>query len=431
MLGNLQTWLGRDSVPWGDTPADRTPVLSQDGLQAGILNQGSMLEQETAKVVFTKAGPGQAFLVASPRWGADAAPAARAAYDKIARLLQAQGLAIAHERLFGSLGVKPAVMVARNAALSAASISPEGPVTYIQGQPPWGEGLAGVIIRAVSCRQPQDEVWTIQDQGKPVGRGWRQGDATFLILQNLQGLALNGSGANDPPQQARRMIHCAAQLLEAQGASYRDVARTWFYLKDILAWYPEFNQARSAVYRELGLMPINGGGAQRLPASTGIQGAVSTAVALDLLAVMGPPEPRSLVRQLRSLAQPEALTYGSAFSRGALIHEPDVNLIQVSGTAAIDEQGQSLYAGDVRAQIDCTFDKIAALIGQEGANLQDIAAASVFVKRPEDALVYQDRAAARGLENLPAVIMVADVCREELLFEIDAEVAFNPAFRGL
>jgi hypothetical protein len=180
MLGNLQTWLGRDSVPRGDTPADRTPVLPQDGLQAGILNQGSMLEQETAKVVFTNTGPGQAFLVVSPRWGADAAPAARAAYDKIACLLQAQGLAIVHERLFGSLGVKPAIMVARNAALSAAS-----PVTYIQGQPPWGEGLAGVIIRAVSCRQPQDEVWTIQDQGKPVGRGWRQGDATFLILQNL------------------------------------------------------------------------------------------------------------------------------------------------------------------------------------------------------------------------------------------------------
>ena len=181
------------------------------------------------------------------------------------------------------------------------------------------------------------------------------------------------------------------------------MVRTWFYLSDILAWYPEFNQARSAVYRELGLMPINGDGARRLPASTGIRGEVSpgAAGALDLLAVVGPPESRPLVRQLRSPAQPEALTYGSAFSRGALIHHPDVSLIQVSGTAAIDEQGRSLYPGDVRAQIDCTFDKIAALIGQEGAALADIAAACVFVKRPEDALIYQERAAARGLEAPP------------------------------
>ena len=148
--------------------------------------------------------------------------------------------------------------------------------------------------------------------------------------------------------------------------------------------------------------------------------------ALDLLAVTGPSESRPRVRQLSSPVQPEAITYGSAFSRGAVIHHPDISLIQISGTAAIDEQGRSLYPGDVRAQIDCTFDKIEALIRQEGASLTDIAAACVFVKRPEDALVYQERAAARGLANLPAVVMVADICRPELLFEIDAEVVLKP-----
>jgi len=147
---------------------------------------------------------------------------------------------------------------------------------------------------------------------------------------------------------------------------------------------------------------------------------------MDILAVLSSQESRSKVVQLSSPGQPDAVTYGSAFSRGALIRQPDVSLIQVSGTAAIDERGASLYPVDVRAQIDCTFDKLSALIGPEGASLNDIAAASVFVKRPEDALVYHERAAARGLQNLPAVIMVADVCREELLFEMDAEVAFEP-----
>ena len=371
--------------------------------------------------------------MAQAAWGADAALAAEAAYGEIARLLRDQGLTIVHERLFGSLSVKSAVLAARDEALGAQNLPADGPITYIQGHPPWGEGFAGVILRAVSCRNPQEEVWTIRDQGRAVGRGWRQGDATFLVLQNLQGLARNGNGANGPSNQARRMIQRAAHLLAAQGASYRDVVRTWFYLSNILAWYPEFNQARSAVYRELGLMPINGGSFQRLPASTGIRGEVFPGATgtLDLLAVVGPPESRPLIRQLSNQAQPEAITYGSAFSRGALIREPEGSLIQVSGTAAIDEQGRSLHPGDVRAQIDCTFDKIAVLIEPEGATLADIAAACVFVKRPEDALVYQEQAAARGLENLPAVIMVADVCREELLFEIDAEVAFDPVSRAL
>ncbi len=374
------------------------------------------------------AGQGQAFLVAQTVWGAPAGQAARAAYGEIARVLQDQGLTIVHERLFGSLSVKHEVLAARDAALGARNLPANGPITYIQGHPSWGEGLAGVIIRAMSCRNPLEEIWTIRDQGKAVGRGWRQGDATFLLLQNLQGLISNGNGANARPLQARRMIQRAAHLLEAHGASYRDVVRTWFYLADILAWYPEFNRARSGIYRELGLMPLSGDRSWRLPASTGIRGEVATGAAgtLDLLAVVGPPESQPLVKQLSSPAQPEALTYGSAFSRGAMLQHPNVSLIQVSGTAAIDGQGRSLYPGDVQAQIDCTFNKISALIGQEGASLPDIAAACVFVKRPEDALVYQKRAAAQGLENLPAVIMVADVCREELLFEMDAEVAFCP-----
>jgi len=143
--------------------------------------------------------------------------------------------------------------------------------------------------------------------------------------------------------------------------------------------------------------------------------------ALDLLAVVGPSGAQPPVRHLSSPGQPEALVYGSAFSRGALIEEPEVSLVQVSGTAAIDAQGQSLCTNDIRAQIDCTFEKIELLLGQGGGTLADVAAASVFLKHPEHARVYYEQAAARGLQNIPAVVMVADVCRAELLFEMDAE----------
>ena len=410
-------------------PGPALPGLPPDDMQARKLWAGSARSRlDFCTVHVAAAGPGQTYIVAQTAPGADAVSAAQAAYRAIARIVQDRGLTIVHERLFGSLTARAGVLAARNAAFGAASLSPATPLSYIQGHPPWGQGLAGVIIRAVACRRPRDEVWTIRDQGQPVGRGWRQGESTFIILQNLQGLAPIGNGADGPSHQARRLIQRAAQVLEAQGASYRDVVRTWFTLSDILAWYPEFNRARSAVYRELGLMPINGSGSRRLPASTGIGGEIfpGAAGALDLLAVVGPPASRPRVKQLSSPAQPDALTYGSAFSRGALIRQDDVSLIQVSGTAAIDARGQSLHPGDVKAQINCTFDKIAALIAPVGATLADIAAASVFIKRPEDAPAYQEIATARGLANLPAVILVADICREELLFEMDAEVAFDP-----
>jgi len=102
------------------------------------------------------AGPSQAFLVAQGSWGADAALTAQAAYEAITKVLKGQGLTMVHERLFGSLSVQPAVLAAREAALRVESLASNGPLTYIQGHPPWGQGLSGVIIQAVACRQPKD-----------------------------------------------------------------------------------------------------------------------------------------------------------------------------------------------------------------------------------------------------------------------------------
>lgn len=52
-------------------------------------------------------------------------------------------------------------------------------------------------------------------------------------------------------------------LLEAEGATWKDVVRTTCYLRDIERDYAEFNQIRAEFFKEQGLAP--------LPASTGIQ----------------------------------------------------------------------------------------------------------------------------------------------------------------
>jgi enamine deaminase RidA (YjgF/YER057c/UK114 family) len=64
---------------------------------------------------------------------------------------------------------------------------------------------------------------------------------------------------------------------------------------------------------------------------------------------------------------------------------------------------------------------VASLLDQAQASLRDICAATIFVKNGEDADVFREVTSGLGLEPFPAVCVVADVCREELLFEIDAE----------
>lgn len=366
------------------------------------------------------AGRGQLYLTASCAPSDNPRQAAVEAYSQIAATLRESGAEIVHERILGSLPARDAVLASRDQTLRSKGLPSETPVTYVEGHPVWGGGLAGVLIRAIAPPTPGDRVWTIAQGPVPQGRGWRRNGQTFLLLQNLQGLADQPTADNAPPSQAARMIARADRLLRRQGSSYRDVVRTWFYLTDILGWYDRFNQVRDEQYRELGLLADHAED-RVLPASTGIGCTPGSAGGLDLLAVPRNQSSPPAIERLMSPVQPEAHCYGSAFSRGMLIRESDVDTIQISGTAAIDEAGLSMHPDDARAQIQCTFEKAETLLATRGARLSDLCSATLFIKRPADATILPQVLADLDLSNLPAVCVVADVCRDELLFEIDGE----------
>lgn len=387
----------------------------------------SVQQSSDLNLYITEAGRYEVYLLATASDSIKGSLQADDAYAGIAKVLNRNSLAIVHERIFGPLTAEPAVRAARFEALTAEGICPETPVTYIEGTASRTGGLIGIIIRAVSSIEPDDTVWTIRDGQVPCGRGWRRGNISFLVLQNLQGHQSGPRSFNTPPVQTLHMLERAERLLQQQGASYHDVIRTWFYLDDILSWYDEFNKVRNAKYRSFGIMPGPGKEHLLLPASTGVRGSnyQGSAGTLDLFAAIGPQKFRPKVLQLSNSGQKDAFCYGSAFSRGALVCEDDFSLFQLSGTAAIDEKGKSLFPEDIRSQIDCTFDKIEALLGQAGGKLSDICAATVFVKRSNDVPVFQKIAAEHGLDNFPAVCVVTDICRKELLFEIDAEAVIK------
>jgi enamine deaminase RidA (YjgF/YER057c/UK114 family) len=373
-----------------------------------------------ARLCIRRAGRNQCFLVAATAGPARPSSAAGDIYARIARTLSDTKMQIVQERIFGSIAGRKDILFARRSAMRECGIPSDGPLTYIEGKPAWGEGLAGVIIRAVSAELP---VTPILRDGSQCGRKWSESGAEFLILQNMHSRSTSAA----PAAQAGDMIEQADSILKAIDFSFHNVQRTWFYLSDILGWYGPFNQARSNLYSRFGIMPGPDDNTRRLPASTGVSGEnpEGSAGAMDLFAIK--TEPGSIVSttRLTNPVQNEAPTYGSAFSRAVVVRQSDCSLIEVSGTAAIDTAGKSLYPGDIDAQIVCTLDKIEALIAQEKAGLSDICAATVFVKKPEFFARFWKLAGERGLSDLPCVCVVSDICREELLFEIDAEAALS------
>jgi len=387
--------------------------------------------QSAINFAVTDAGTHQAYIVASVKHLKNPDVAAESLYSRIAEMLKEREMEIVHERIFGSLGKASLILKTRSETMLSQGISPDNPVTYIQGNPPWGEGLAGIIIRAVSSSGQGRDVWTITDNSVPCGKGWQLNGIKYLILQNIQGEADSADSIQTRTVRAQRMFERANRILNQQGASYKNVIRTWIYLSDILEWYDEFNGVRNSTYRDFGIMPGQNSHLF-LPASTGIQGTVLSGapVAMDILAVGPGEDSHQMIKRMSSTRQIEAYQYYSAFSRGLIIHEPEISIIQVSGTAAIDEEGQSIYPGDIRGQIDYTFDAVDTLVRQEDASLEDVCAATVFVKRPEDIHIFQEMAGSRGLEDFPCVCVVADICRKELLFEIDAEVVIRKGSKG-
>jgi enamine deaminase RidA (YjgF/YER057c/UK114 family) len=99
----------------------------------------------------------------------------------------------------------------------------------------------------------------------------------------------------------------------------------------------------------------------------------------------------------------------------------------VSGTASITD-AESRHIDDVAAQTHQTLDNIAALISEEnfrnhgapglGATLDDLALVRVYIKRQEDFEKTRAACEARFGER-PTIYAVADVCRPELLVEIE------------
>ena len=164
-----------------------------------------------------------------------------------------------------------------------------------------------------------------------------------------------------------------------------------------------------------------------LPASTGIRGRSlsQAACTIDLIASQIPDDSGFRVQRLTNRKQKDAFRYGAAFARASVIENDEYAEVQISGTAAINEKGDSILLRDVEAQIRYTLDTIETLIEEAGFKLTDICTSTAFIKHEEDLPLFLDILKEKGLENLPVVICKADVCRDNLLFELDGIAGRN------
>lgn len=365
-----------------------------------------------AKIETRELGAGSAaelYITARPAGGGSATEQAEELYGAVGETLRAWDGRIFEERIFATAEALLAAAPVRQAAYGALDDGVP-PTQLVVPAERTGE-IAGVQVHAFK-RSLRGGLISLPG-GPACGRFFEQNGCRYI---SLSGLTAPGATA---PEQAATMFEKTRVALAAAGGDLASVGRTWLWLGDILPWYDDLNRVRNQFFTANGLID-RAAGRVRVPASTGIGIGPTGAglCALDAYAVVG--EKRRLEFFMAGGHQNAAMAYGSAFSRAARCSSPSGEVIFISGTAAIDTSGASEFPGDAVKQTEATVANVRAIMASAGAGDEDVVQAIIYCKTAE---------VERQVESIcaklpwPHLVMQADVCRPELLVEIEATAA--------
>ena len=214
------------------------------------------------------------------------------------------------------------------------------------------------------------------------------------------------------------------------------IVRQWNYLEDILGFdgdeqrYQEFNNVRSGVYGNV--FEQTG-----YPAATGI-GMSHGGVLIEYVAVKSKvvySQPVDNPDQVSAHNYSEKVLVGEEcllkttpkFERARYLKYRDKKMIFISGTASIIGE-QTVGIGDAARQTEVTIqnmqrlfsEKVLAALPDEAGNPK-FGHARVYVKKRED---YAEicKVVKQAFGSLPVVYILADICRNDLLVEIEGKV---------
>ena len=206
---------------------------------------------------------------------------------------------------------------------------------------------------------------------------------------------------------------------------HRHLIRIWNYLPDINAQaggderYRHFNSARQTAFRKSGRATMG-----TVPAACALGTPTGSPISIYFLAARRPPRMIENPRQTSAYHYPPKFgKHSPIFSRACIWGESP--RLFVSGTASIVGH-ETIHRGDVVAQTRETLVNIEALL-TEANRVVDADRYSlnglklkVYVRNPSDRAAIEGTLAQLLRPAAGIVYLQADVCREDLLVEIEA-----------
>ena len=314
-----------------------------------------------------------------------------------------------------------------------------GSAGAVGGTAPGGVPVAQVSTPVLSATTDVCEVWR---DGEPEHSG-QHGRVRFRGSGNT----LFGCIALAEAQIVRAAVRCVgaeraaapSPLQEATDQAYREIfatldaekypylLRVWNYLPDInrdsygTERYRQFNTARRHALRAAG-RPLSG----QVPAASALGATADSPLVVYFLAGRIAPTFVENPRQMSAYHYPRRYgTHSPLFSRAALLRQSASLTLFISGTASIVGH-RSLHVGDIAAQTRETLTNIEALLEEAnrvagGAHFRlSNLACKVYVRRAADLPLIRAQLNCALGEAARVIYLQADICRQDLLVEIEA-----------
>jgi enamine deaminase RidA (YjgF/YER057c/UK114 family) len=207
----------------------------------------------------------------------------------------------------------------------------------------------------------------------------------------------------------------------------RHLIRVWNYLPEINREadgderYRHFNTARQTAFRSVG-RPTE----VSVPAACALGSPPGSPISIYFLAAREAPKMIENPRQTSAYRYPPKFgIHSPSFSRACVLSESAGTNLFVSGTASIVGH-ETIHAGDVSAQtretlanLDALVEEANRVVGKRRYSLDGLKF-KVYVRRPRDLETIQSALSASLRPAAPILYLQADVCREDLLVEIEA-----------
>ena len=294
--------------------------------------------------------------------------------------------------------------------------------------------VAASMTPSLGAAENLCEVWRVTGgrEAELSTRWLRQGRVHYRFCDELlfgsisvDEAAVNGGGA-------AALLHATLTAYRAifdvlKETRHRHLIRVWNYLPEINREadgderYRHFNSARQTAFRDSGRSTVG-----TVPAASALGSPPGSPISIYFLAARQPPQMIENPRQTSAYYYPPKFgTHSPVFSRACVLSESVGTNLFVSGTASIVGH-ETIHHGDVTAQtretlanIDALLDEANRVVGAENYALDELKF-KVYVRQPSDLGAIESALSATLDASASIVYLQADVCREDLLVEIEA-----------